>query len=162
MKTRNPISEALVQLRAGLKETQQQFANRMHTAITTIARYETSRPPKGKVLAELERIAIENDLPDCAAVFRAALAKELGAPPPRRKVHLNPQRWHEKSSLPDLYERCVRNANLKGLKVAAVRMEFDRSDGTTLVADLAVPEDQKVNRVKRVFMGAARTKGESE
>lgn len=70
--------EALKKLRLGLKETQQTFANRMKTAITTIARYETSRPPRGRALVQLEKIARENGFEEYANVFRDALNEDLG------------------------------------------------------------------------------------
>ena len=77
-RSKNPISEVLVQLRQALGENQQQFANRTKTAITTIARYETSRPPKGKALAQFARLANEARRPDLAARFDQALAADLG------------------------------------------------------------------------------------
>jgi hypothetical protein len=53
----------------------------MGTAITTIARYETSRPPRGKVLAQLSKIAEECGLRELANSFNSALAEELGKMP---------------------------------------------------------------------------------
>jgi transcriptional regulator with XRE-family HTH domain len=75
---RHSVSEALIELRALLNETQQQFANRLGTAVTTIARYETSRPPKGRVLAQLEQIAQAEGHSVCGDAFRIALEKDLG------------------------------------------------------------------------------------
>jgi transcriptional regulator with XRE-family HTH domain len=73
---------AVRQLRERLGESQQQFAFRMKTAIRTIARYEGTRPPKGKALAEFERVALENGAEEYAQVFRTALAEELGVSAP--------------------------------------------------------------------------------
>jgi hypothetical protein len=60
-----------------LQESQQAFAYRMKSAVRTIARYETVRPPRGSVLAQLEGVALEAGRADLATVFRQALAQEL-------------------------------------------------------------------------------------
>ncbi len=52
-----PIASAVRKLRTLLGETQQEFANTVKTAIRTIARYETVRPPSGEVLLQLAAIA---------------------------------------------------------------------------------------------------------
>ena len=75
---KNTVSAAVRQLREELGETQQQFALRMQTAIRTIARYETIRPPKGKVLRQLEVLALEARQLELAGIFRMALAEEMG------------------------------------------------------------------------------------
>jgi transcriptional regulator with XRE-family HTH domain len=54
---RHPLSEAVIELRTSLGDTQQQFAERLHTALSTVARYETSRPPAGGMLLRLAVIA---------------------------------------------------------------------------------------------------------
>ncbi len=74
------VAESVRELRNALGESQQAFACRMRTAIRTIARYETARPPKGKALADLFRIAANNGNPELANVFREALAREIGMP----------------------------------------------------------------------------------
>jgi transcriptional regulator with XRE-family HTH domain len=73
-----PESEAVRELRISLGESQQAFAYRMKTAIRTIARYETVRPPKGTALADLYRVATETGHPKLANVFANALQAELG------------------------------------------------------------------------------------
>jgi propanediol dehydratase small subunit len=50
----------------------------MKTAIRTIARWETVRPPKGKALASLAQLAREAGRHDLAYEFMRALAEELG------------------------------------------------------------------------------------
>jgi transcriptional regulator with XRE-family HTH domain len=75
---KNKLTEAVRDLRSALGETQQTFASRMKTAIRTVARWETTRPPSGASLAQLERLAATKGLEDLTAVFRAALADELG------------------------------------------------------------------------------------
>lgn len=69
-------------LRIALDATQQEFAHRLGLAIATVVRYEHNRPPRGKALAKLERVAAAQGLDEYAAVFRSALSNELGAPPP--------------------------------------------------------------------------------
>jgi transcriptional regulator with XRE-family HTH domain len=78
---KNTVSAAVRQLREELGESQQQFALRMQTAIRTIARYETVRPPKGKVLRQLEVLALEARQLELAGIFRMALAEEMGIVP---------------------------------------------------------------------------------
>jgi transcriptional regulator with XRE-family HTH domain len=72
------VSEAVRKLRLAHGESQQAFAYRMKTAIRTIARYETIRPPKGKALSEFCRVAVEIGNQDLATVFRDALTAEMG------------------------------------------------------------------------------------
>lgn len=74
----SPVSEAVRNLRLAHGESQQAFAYRMKTAIRTIARYETNRPPKGKALSEFFRVAVEIGNQDLATVFRDALTAEMG------------------------------------------------------------------------------------
>jgi len=71
------ITGAVRELREALGETQQQFANRMRTAIRTIARWETIQRPRGKVLRDLVRIANAAKRPDIAVVFERAQVAEL-------------------------------------------------------------------------------------
>ena len=52
----------------------------MKTAIRTIARYETGRPPKGTNLVKLYNIATETGHHEIAVMFGEALSKELVGP----------------------------------------------------------------------------------
>ncbi|HUD74279.1 MAG TPA: helix-turn-helix domain-containing protein [Terracidiphilus sp.] len=79
-KTTNPVSQAVRRLRLGLGDTQQQFANRLGLAISTVVRYELSRPPSGKALAQLDRLATDHCLDECALIFRNAIRVELAGP----------------------------------------------------------------------------------
>ncbi len=76
--TTDPVIAAVRDLRNALHESQQTFAFRMRTAIRSIARYETNRPPKGKMLAEFARVATETGHDKLAAVFTNALMTDLG------------------------------------------------------------------------------------
>jgi transcriptional regulator with XRE-family HTH domain len=72
------VSEAVRQLRSTLGLTQQAFAVKLDTALTTIARWETVRSPRGRTLNELARLAEDMDRRDLAGVFREELMAELG------------------------------------------------------------------------------------
>ena len=74
---RNPVSEAIIKLRDALGETRQAFANRIEASVVTVARWETSRPPSGKMLCKLAGIALEANRPDLALAFRMAQAGEI-------------------------------------------------------------------------------------
>jgi transcriptional regulator with XRE-family HTH domain len=138
------VSGAVRKLRKELGESQQQFAYRMKTAIRTVARYETVRPPKGKVLRQLEAMASENTLPHLAEVFRGALNQELGM---RNAEKIRIQRLAKlylREQLTVAFDNYVKAINANGCTVNAMRLEFDASDGATYVADVAPPELQKV------------------
>lgn len=74
---RDSVSLAVIKLRTALGDSQQQFAARLGVAITTIARWETQRPPGGKVLHALERLARTHKENDLAMAFSRALALEM-------------------------------------------------------------------------------------
>jgi len=67
----------MIKLRAALGDSQQQFANRLQTAVTTVARYETSRPPSGTALADLARLASDIGRGDLVFEFLSALGREM-------------------------------------------------------------------------------------
>jgi transcriptional regulator with XRE-family HTH domain len=71
------LRQAVRRLRLALGDTQQAFANRLGLAISTVVRYELSRPPRGQALAQLERVASEHALDDCAMAFRNAIRDEM-------------------------------------------------------------------------------------
>lgn len=60
-KTGEAAKRALVSLRKALGKTQQTFAVEiLKTAVATVARYETSNPPRGDVLLRLSNIAADH------------------------------------------------------------------------------------------------------
>jgi transcriptional regulator with XRE-family HTH domain len=77
-RSRSKLSLSVIELRKALGETQQEFAARLDTAITTIARYETSRTPSGEVLVQFMTLALAHGKDDLAELFRAALSDQLG------------------------------------------------------------------------------------
>jgi transcriptional regulator with XRE-family HTH domain len=143
-KSAKSVSDAVRKLRKELGESQQQFAYRMKTAIRTVARYETVRPPKGKVLRQLEVLAIENNLHHLADVFRGALNQELGMPS-AEMVRIDAlANLYSRDQMTAAYDKYVKAINKDGCTVNAIRLLFDASDGTTYAADIAPPELQKV------------------
>src|SRR5579864_8792717 len=74
---RNPLSRAVIELRIALGETQQAFAARLGTAIATVARYETSRPPSVVALVQLALIAQKAGRSDLVKLFMSVLGLQL-------------------------------------------------------------------------------------
>jgi transcriptional regulator with XRE-family HTH domain len=134
---KNEVTRAVRSLRNRLGDTQQSFAHRMGVAISTVVRYELSRPPHGKVLGQLEKMAVDNGCFDEAAVFRNAFFKEfdLDAETPLRLApfeyfRLVPQTGHEEELVQALLwelghsadgaesvERCLLRASQEKAKV---------------------------------------------
>jgi transcriptional regulator with XRE-family HTH domain len=83
---RSEISEAVISLRKALGDTQQQFAQRIKTSITTIARWETNRPPSGHVLRVLSRFAHDAGLKEFAEIFGKAYVDESGSERPEDEL----------------------------------------------------------------------------
>jgi transcriptional regulator with XRE-family HTH domain len=138
------VSDAVRKLRKELGESQQQFAYRMKTAIRTVARYETIRPPKGKVLRQLEVMAAENNLPHLAEVFRGALNQELGVRNAEKVRLRSSANLYGRDQMTVAFDKYMKAINGEGCTVNSIRLEFDASDGTTYVADVAPPELQKI------------------
>ena len=62
----NAVTDAVRRLRLALGETQQQFAARTGLAISTVVRYELSRPPRGNALEQFKALAEKNGLREIA------------------------------------------------------------------------------------------------
>jgi transcriptional regulator with XRE-family HTH domain len=78
--TPNAVSDAVRQLRKRVRLTQQEFAEWMDVAITTVARWETTRPPSRGKLAVLRLLAQGLGEYGLAGTFGKALAAELNVP----------------------------------------------------------------------------------
>ena len=76
--TSKVVLEAVKNLRQAHGDTQQAFAHRLGLAISTVVRYELSRPPSGAALALLAKSAQDAGQQDLKDIFLAALAAELG------------------------------------------------------------------------------------
>jgi len=72
------VQEAVKALRLAIGDTQQQFAARLGLAISTVVRYELSRPPKGPVLFQFHHLAAEHDQRELARLFWEAGAADIG------------------------------------------------------------------------------------
>lgn len=151
---RSVVSQALIELRKLIGETQQQFANRLGTAITTIARYETTRPPRGRVLVRLEQIARSKGHKKCARAFRSALEKEFGVQAPAIRVARkgrvplleNPLTIYQRGQLQAAFDRYVGEINRDGDTVVEIRLEFETDKGHTQRAYIAPPQYQSITR----------------
>jgi transcriptional regulator with XRE-family HTH domain len=75
---RHPLCDAVRSLREALGDTQQQFAHRLGMAISTVVRYELTRPPSGEALAHLQRVAQDANQDGLAKTFYDAAIKEAG------------------------------------------------------------------------------------
>lgn len=79
-KNADATKRAVIALRKALGKTQQTFAVEiLKTAITTVARYETSHPPRGEVLLRLSDIAQSHGFSDLASEFRFLYLDEVFA-----------------------------------------------------------------------------------
>jgi transcriptional regulator with XRE-family HTH domain len=76
---RSAVGQKVREFRLAIGQTQQQFAQTMKTAITTIARYETSRPPRGSALVRLAQLAWDNGQREFADFFSRAFAEDMRA-----------------------------------------------------------------------------------
>src|ERR1019366_1262337 len=77
---RHSASYAVAALRKAMKKTQTSFAVEvLGTAVSTVARYETSHAPSGDVLLRLASIAERQGLSDLQNTFRTLYADEVFA-----------------------------------------------------------------------------------
>jgi transcriptional regulator with XRE-family HTH domain len=77
---KNPptVTEAVKALRIALDDTQQQFAQRLGLAISTVVRYESTRAPRGDALVKLVHLANANGLVHIVEMFRFAISSDAG------------------------------------------------------------------------------------
>ena len=73
----NELSQAIRDLRATLRVTQQEFAYRVPTAIRTVARWENNQPPRGQALVRLAQMAEAQGLDEIARKLVRALQLEM-------------------------------------------------------------------------------------
>lgn len=71
------VQQALRNLRTALGLTQQDLAVKLGKAVATVARWETSRPPRGAELAEILAFAVQANQPAAASVLARALGDDL-------------------------------------------------------------------------------------
>jgi DNA-binding CsgD family transcriptional regulator/DNA-binding transcriptional regulator YiaG len=124
------VARTVKSLRLALGDTQQSFAHRTGLSISTAVRYETSKPPRGKALVQMEQLARENGIAVLADIFNAALSLELGFKAPRlgrSKASPRPGTEEDHSILamvlahPDWFPRQAK-------AWARLRMEFIRTE----------------------------------
>src|SRR5689334_6622015 len=78
MDNRAELIGAVKAVREQLGDSQQAFAGRLRVAIRSVAHYEKDRPPRGRTLFQLARLAHDAGLSREEAIFRAAFRQELG------------------------------------------------------------------------------------
>lgn len=64
-------------LRQAVGDTQQQFAQRMGWAISSVVRYETSRTIQGVALVAAERLAHKENFNDFSELLRDCIRKDM-------------------------------------------------------------------------------------
>jgi transcriptional regulator with XRE-family HTH domain len=95
---RNAVTDAVRRLREALGDTQQQFAARTGLAISTVVRYELSRPPRGEILTRFKALADEKGLHDIAQAF----AHAAGEPYETAVLHnVADALWWNRELIPD-------------------------------------------------------------
>ena len=149
---RNAVSETVRKLRGSFGETQEEFARRMDTAVVTIARWETSRPPRGKALKALAELARSKSLPEYADVFEQAARGEI--PPLRRTVkfkEIEPQD-EEEASLFAAVARINRNRGEYRKDFSRLKKAVERAmnDINELVAEAQASADVR-QAIVRLF-----------
>lgn len=120
-------------LRGVLQETQPQFAARLGVAVVTVARWETTRPPRGAWLDKLADLAESRDLREYAQVFREARTSDT-RPSAGRPVSI----LHEKD--PEFRDERERRYTLALLRVLRNPKRYQkalRTVETTLAPVLA-------------------------
>lgn len=65
-------------LRQKIGDTQQSFAHRLGLSISTVVRWELTRPPRNHSLVLLRKVAAEHGLDDLVSRFDQAMRVELG------------------------------------------------------------------------------------
>jgi transcriptional regulator with XRE-family HTH domain len=73
---KSDVSLALAGLREFLNETQEEFARRFKVTAVHVARYESSRPPRGAALERLYKLAMKCGDKKSASLFGRALQRE--------------------------------------------------------------------------------------
>lgn len=85
LRLKSELSLAVARLRESMNLTQQQFAQRLRVTPVSLGRYETSRPPRGKILERLYRIAAKQQH-SSASIFSRAMADQKQQDDLRRRM----------------------------------------------------------------------------
>jgi transcriptional regulator with XRE-family HTH domain len=142
------LSKNVKELRLAMGLTQQQFAHKMHTAITTIARWETGRAPRGKSLLDLAKLAQEGSMPELAAKFFNRLCSEFGDVVRDGYRELVEANWRESSGMKRMDPLALRGLVDTLRDLARVAAEFDAQNFSLEQALKAGKEVQ--NGVRRI------------
>jgi transcriptional regulator with XRE-family HTH domain len=156
------VTVAVRELRLTLRDSQEAFAQRVKVSVRTVARYETVRPPRGKPLAQLHRIAVENGAKGVAAVLEEALTRELYGdaddlpakydqlPPRTQAFHLARKEAAENNLILEAVTRLVQEKKYKHLRkpvkaaLAPIFQDMEREAKELLMErfrDLEIPQE---------------------
>jgi transcriptional regulator with XRE-family HTH domain len=75
-KSRPKLSQALIELRTRLEDTQESMSRRLDVSMHSIAIWETKRAPAGVMLLRLSKLAEEHQHADLAKIFADAVENE--------------------------------------------------------------------------------------
>jgi transcriptional regulator with XRE-family HTH domain len=75
-KSRPKLSQALIELRTRLEDTQESMSRRLDVSMHSIAIWETKRAPAGVMLLRLSKLAEEHRHADLAKIFADAVENE--------------------------------------------------------------------------------------
>jgi transcriptional regulator with XRE-family HTH domain len=128
-------------LRKRLGETQQQFAERMGMAISTVVRYELSRPPRGKVLLDLAKLAEESSCRREAKIFRYAFYREFevygDGTPPFPYLRLTPQNEREEELIQALLWAARHSPEMQKIEEQLKSSLIEKTEFETAMEDTA-------------------------
>jgi|SRR5579884_574462 len=93
----NSITDAVRRLRQELGDTQQSFAQRTGLAISTVVRYELSRPPRGDALKTFKELAEQHGFTDLARIFAYAMGTDIGPETGALHAAITSLWWNRKS-----------------------------------------------------------------
>jgi transcriptional regulator with XRE-family HTH domain len=106
------VRDALRELRRRLQMTQQDLAVHLGKAVVTVARWETTRPPRGGELSTLMKLAVQHGWPDLAGVFAHWLGEDLEMRGERLP------RTIEENAVADLLFTAMRNRHLPEVRAS--------------------------------------------
>jgi DNA-binding transcriptional regulator YiaG len=75
-RARPALSQALIELRRRLEDTQQSLAQRLNVSLHSVALWETKSYPTGLMLLRLSKLAQDNRHTDLAKIFADAVGQE--------------------------------------------------------------------------------------
>jgi transcriptional regulator with XRE-family HTH domain len=131
------VQKALTQLRKSLGMTQQELSERLGVILNSVSRWESSRPPSGHSLWQLQRFARDVGAPEIAAIFQRAIDQE------------NPKHTFTLPMPPD-------TEALAELRAAAHHFEAAQSESSEEDGGLWAAREALSRRVRTAYVAALR------